>query len=108
MLFKKDLLAKILNSSKTQTRRSSARTYKVGRVYGISCRRYQKPQAHIQILQARKQRLGEISEEDVRKEGFSNMEEFREAWQTIYGSWDPEQLVTAYEFTLIREDDKDA
>jgi hypothetical protein len=34
----------------------------------------------------------------VQKEGYRTLEEFREAWTEIYSVWDPEQVVTAYEF----------
>jgi hypothetical protein len=100
MLFKKALLAKVLDGSKVQTRRLSTRRYHVGRVYGVTCRRYQKSQAHIQITQAKQQKIGDITLEDVRKEGFNTLEEFKQTWLKINGTYDPEQLVTAYEFRL--------
>lgn len=102
MLFKKQLLAKVMDGSKTQTRRLSARTYKVGRTYGATCRRYQKPQAHIQILQAQQQRLGDITLQDVKAEGFNTLKEFKETWIKINGNWNPDEVVTAYEFQLVK------
>ena len=103
MLFKKDLLAKILDGSKVQTRRLSTRTYTPGRTYGVTCRRYQKPQAHITILRASQQRLGDITLADVKAEGFNTLEEFKETWAKINGNWNPDQIVTAYEFRKIEK-----
>ena len=59
----------------------------------------------IRITSRFEQKLGEISLEDVKKEGYSSLEEFRRAWENIYGpgSWDPEQTVTVYEFELARD-----
>ena len=102
MLFKKSLIAKVIDGSKTQTRRGTARTYKVGRTYGVTCRRYQKSQAHIQILKAQQQRLCDISLADVKAEGFNTLEEFKETWIKINGSWNPDQTVTAYKFQLTK------
>ena len=104
MLFKKPLLEKVMDGTKTQTRRGTTRTYKVGRTYGVTCRRYQKSQAHIQILQAKEQRLGDITLADVKAEGFQTLEEFKQAWIKIDGSWNPEQTVTAYQFKLIKKE----
>jgi hypothetical protein len=101
MLFKKALLEKVLLGQKTQTRRLSTRRYHVGRTYGVTCRRYQKSQAHIQITQAKQQRIGDITLADVKAEGFATLEEFREAWTKINGNYDPEQTVTAYEFHKV-------
>jgi hypothetical protein len=100
MLFKKPLIEKILDGSKTQTRRLSKQTYKAGRTYGVTCRRYQKSQAHIQILQAKQQRLGDITREDVKAEGFQTIEEFKETWRKINREWNPDLIVTVYEFHL--------
>jgi len=106
MLFKKPLLAKVLDGSKTQSRRIHKRALKVGHTYGITCRRYQKSQGHITILRTSQQRLGDITLEDAKAEGFSNIEEFREAWININGAWNPEQTVTAYEFRLCSKINK--
>ena len=102
VLFKKPLLAKIMDGTKTQTRRLSKRTYKAGRTYGVRSRRFDKSTAHIQILQAQQQRLGDITLEDVKAEGFNTLEEFKDTWIKINGFWNPEQIITAYEFQLVK------
>ena len=60
-------------------------------------------QSEIWILITRKykQRLGSITPEEARKEGFSSRKEFRRVWKRIYGSWDLDAQVWAYEFKAI-------
>ena len=36
----------------------------------------------------------------MKKEGCNSLEEFRKVWQEIHGSWNPDQIVMAYEFKL--------
>jgi hypothetical protein len=99
-LFKRKHISLILTGRKTQTRRIYHHEWRVGRCYAIRDRWFDKPKGHIIITRKFKQRLGDISERDVQKEGYSNLEEFKQIWIEINGSWNPEQIVTAYEFTL--------
>ena len=57
--------------------------------------------AWIRITRRFQQRLGEITPEDVQKEGFGSFDEFKCEWTNIYGEWNPDQIVTVYEFRLI-------
>ena len=104
MLFKKWHIELILAGRKTQTRRlpDKSANYHVGRVYGIRDRWFSKPEAHILITRKFRQRLGDISLEDVGKEGYSSLEEFQRAWEEVHGpgSWRPNLIVTVYEFKL--------
>jgi len=106
MLFKKHLLEKVLDGSKTQTRRLSKRTYRQGNTYGVTCRRYQKPMAHVKILQAYPQRLFNVTEEQAKAEGFTNLAEFLQTWIKINGYFIPWQTVNAYEFHLCSKTGK--
>lgn len=103
-IFREPLIQKIREGRKTQTRRTSKRRYKVDRRYGIRSSRFRRSEAHIVIKRRFEQKLGEISSEDIKKEGFDSLEEFRKAWEEINGkgSWDTEQIVTVYEFRLVR------
>lgn len=85
----------------TQTRRIHRHELRVGRCYAIRDRWFDKPKGHILITRKFKQRLGDISLADVQKEGYSNLEEFKQIWAEITGSWSPEQIVTAYEFQRV-------
>jgi hypothetical protein len=49
-----------------------------------------------------KQRLGDISLEDIKKEGLGPMEEFKEEWENDYGVWTPDLIVIAYESNLSK------
>ena len=103
MLFKRHHVKKILQGRKTQTRRTSQRKYKVGRYYSIRDHIFGKPQGHLIITRRFQQKLGEISPEDVKKEGYNSLEEFRKSWIEINGEWNPEQTVTVYEFILVKK-----
>jgi len=105
MLFKRHHIKKILQGRKTQTRRTSRRKYKIGRYYAIRDHWFGKPQGHIIITRCFEQKLGEISLEDVKKEGFNSLEEFQKAWVNIYGEWNLEQMVTVYEFVYVEKPD---
>jgi len=101
-LFKRRLIQKVRSGEKNQTRRTHKRIWKLGRIYSVRDNYFGKPLGHIKIIKKFKQKLGEISLADVKKEGFNSLEEFRKAWEEINGkgSWVPEQLVTVYEFEL--------
>ena len=107
MLFKKLLLEKILKGEKTQTRRrmqrkSGRRVYAVGEKVGISAA-YTKPVARIIIKRRFEQRLGDITEDEARKEGFSSVADFKKQWENLY-HWNPEEVVWVYEFEVAKQD----
>jgi hypothetical protein len=51
-----------------------------------------------------RQRLGDITHEEAKKEGYHSVEEFGKAWEQIYGrgSWNPNKVVTVYEPKLMK------
>jgi hypothetical protein len=102
VLFKADLLAKILNGQKTQTRRTGQRQFTVGSIQPIS-HGYTKPAGYIKIIRKYRQPLCCISLKEARKEGFGSVEEFREAWRQINGGYNPDQVVDVYEFELVKK-----
>jgi len=73
----------------------------VGKVYPIRCRYFERAKVKILIIRKFKQWLGDISLEDVRKEGFETLEEFQACWTRIHGMWDPNLIVIVYEFKLV-------
>jgi hypothetical protein len=101
-IFKRRHLRKVLAGEKIQTRRTHKHTWKLGKTYSIRDRWFSKPQGHILVTRRFRQRLGDISPEDIRKEGYSSLEEFKQAWEKIHGpkSWNPDQIVICYEFKL--------
>ena len=98
MLFREKHIKKILRGEKTMTRRIHKRPYRVGLKYRIQRSWYDWTDIQILITRRFRQRLGDISPEDIRKEGYQTLEEFREAWIEINGEWDPDLMVWAYEF----------
>jgi len=47
-------------------------------------------------------RLGEITPADAMAEGGYTVEEFKDVWRRINGTWDPNEEVTVYDFKLLR------
>jgi hypothetical protein len=101
-LFKRKYLDLILQGRKTQTRRTHKYEWTAGKTYGIRDRWFDRPTARILITRKFRQRLGDITLIDVRKEGYETLESYKKAWEEIYGpgSWNPELVVTVYEFVL--------
>jgi hypothetical protein len=100
MMFKRDLLDLVLSGVKTQTRRLHKRVLREGRIYTLKRNWSESTGKHIKITRVTHQRLGDVSEEEADKEGFSSIDEFRSAWIRINGSWDPDMVVTVYDFEL--------
>jgi len=90
---------------KTQIRRIHKHTWKAGKVYGIRDRWYSKAEGYILITRKFQQKLKDISPEDIKKEGYNSLEEFRREWEEIHGkgSWNQEQVVTVYEFKVVND-----
>jgi hypothetical protein len=101
MLFKKHLLHKVLDGSKTQTRRrrTSKVRYRVGSIQPVKTTYYEKAQGHIKIKRRFEQRLLDMTEEEAKAEGYSNLEAFRKEWPQITKQpLNLQETVTAYEF----------
>ena len=99
-IFKRNHLRKVLAQEKTQTRRTHKYTWTIGKTYAIRDRWFSKPQGHITVTRKFRQRLGDISPEDAKKEGFNCIEDFKQEWIKLYGNWNPDQIVICYEFKL--------
>ena len=102
-LFKRKHVELILQGRKTQTRRIHSHEWKLGRVYGVRDMLFGKPVAHIMVIRKFRQKLGDISLEDVGKEGYGSLQEFQRAWEEVHGpgSWNPNLIVTVYEFKVV-------
>ncbi|NIO09270.1 MAG: ASCH domain-containing protein [Deltaproteobacteria bacterium] len=93
------MLIKVLSGEKTQTRRKRRPNVKLGGEYRLR-KGYSWLQTRITVTGLYRQRLGEVIPEDVRREGFDTLEEFRDAWAGIYGGWDPGEVVWVVDFVL--------
>jgi hypothetical protein len=124
VIFGPDLLPKVLDGTKTVTRRrAGGRDYMPGRTYAVQPVRGQKGVARIRILDNYMVRLGRIAattgqvrdesddlawmdpvdygDEEARREGFATVDEFVAYWERIHGSWDPEIWVDRIRFELV-------
>ena len=104
MLFKKKHVKLILEGRKTATRRLTS-LYRRGVIYSVQDRLYGRARCYILIVKKYRQRLGDMSDEDIRKEGCSSMEEFIRDWEESYGpgSYDPDLEVWVYEFKRVEK-----
>lgn len=97
----------ILAGRKTETRRAWKKPMaKVGGVYKVKTKMLSK-EYHCQIIVVgmRKERLGDITEEDSRKEGYASIPEYYDVWEKINGrgSWNPNQEVYVIDFRRHEE-----
>ena len=99
-IFKRKHLDLILQGKKTQTRRISRYRLKIGKAYAVRSKMLEPAEARIVITRAWRQQLRDLTSEDVHKEGFNSLTEFRQAWIEIYGEFNLDRIVTAYEFRL--------
>jgi hypothetical protein len=99
VLFKAEHIPMVLQHQKTQTRRIHKREWKIGKIYPFSDKLFGKPKGHILITRKWRERLGDISAEDIRKEGYNSLEEYQKVWERIFKMpWNPDLIVKAYEF----------
>ena len=104
MIFRPALIEKILAGEKTQTRRPGGRAncqYRAGRTYAVQPGRGQRQVARLRVLEVRREKLGDISQEDAGAEGFPGRETFLRYWQRIYGEVDHDQLIWVLRFELV-------
>ena len=104
--FKWRYIPLIRRGLKTETRRLRRPRLRVGGIYPLRVGRRLLPD-RVRVLKIYSQRLGEVTEEDARREGFKSLMEFRRAWIDIYQSWDDEQRIWVVEFRYLGERFKD-
>lgn len=108
MIFQPELVKQIRKGKKTMTRRPVKRgklgevkqNYVADRSYAVQPGRGQRETCRITVLETRRERLGDITHDDAKAEGFKTTQEFFDYWQALYGSVDHEQQVWAIRFRL--------
>lgn len=105
LLFKPPHATLTCRGLKTATRRKGARRWRVGAVHKCYtrvpfARGGSKPFAAIRILSVERQTLGDMTEDDARKEGGYTLAEFRQLWCEMHGGWNPCEEVWVVEFRL--------
>lgn len=121
MIFRPELVEKVLAGEKTVTRRPVKTTvngigratsqmplnllapcrYEAGKDYALQPGRGKKAVGRIRVLDVRREPLAEVDTADARREGFYGGPEFAAYWSRLYGSYDPTQLVDRIEFELL-------
>lgn len=117
ILFKTEHMTKIQRGRKTQTRRVyKERQTKDGGI--VDNRGWNEGSVHLaktvmlskeyfaklKILNVRKEKLGDISLEDVKREGYETLDEFKSIWKYINKEWDPDMIVWVITFRLYYSD----
>jgi hypothetical protein len=110
MLFKDYHVGLIKDRIKVQTRRivnqkRNLKPWKIGSIHKIMTK-YHKDgfNGYVLITSVRKEILGVISFRDAVREGYESVEEYKAAFQKIYGDADPELLVWVIDFVYLGND----
>lgn len=90
-------IEKVLAGQKTATRRNG-RYADVGEVMNLQNRRYVVERVYSQAL-------GELTDEDAQQEGYTNVEEYKQAILSLHTGmpWLPKMRVWVHEFRLIQD-----
>jgi hypothetical protein len=102
MMFKKELIDKILEGKKTMTSRDK-QLYNVGDTTNLKADRdYSKISGkYIRITKLYTKALNKFTNSDANKEGFENLTEFKQYWQKNIGNWNPDTVVCVHEFEAV-------
>ena len=102
LLFQKSMIPRILDGIKTQTRRPlEENNIKVGDVLPLRAPWSQKTYGLIEIVRVYEQPIGEISQEEVEREGFQSLAEFKKTWGRIYGQTNGREVVRVLVFRVV-------
>ncbi len=106
LIFRPELVEKILTGEKTETRRKvregEACRYEVGKTYALQPGRGKKAVGRIRITGVRREHLGQMSHHKALREGFTGTGEFLRYWQMLYGPFVPDLVeVWAIRFELV-------
>lgn len=101
LLFKRPLITKIRQGTKTQTRRLNKPRVKIGNTYHLRENYNTTLPDKIHITDIYQQYLGDITTEDIKQEGFTTQTEFKEIWAQIYGEYKPEEYIWVIEFRYL-------
>lgn len=89
----------IVKGIKTQTSRKA----KDPRLQsGVTVRAQVTHFADLEIADVHRKRLGDFDDEDARREGGYTLDEFKEIWKALHGTWNPNESVYVIRFRLSR------
>lgn len=104
MLFKPEHKEMIIKGTKTATRRAWKKPMvKAGGIYKAKLKMLSKDYfAKIKVNAVYRQGLYFMTDEDAKKEGYKNMEDFSNIWIKINGKWNPNLIVYVIEFEVVK------
>lgn len=104
MLFKQEHKKMILDGTKTATRRFWKKPMvKLGGIYKARLHMLSKEYfAKIKVINLYEQELGSMTDEDAIKEGYKDVDDFREIWIKINGWWNNDVIISVIEFEVIK------
>lgn len=104
ILFRPEHVAPILEGRKTQTRRAGNKRWNVGAVHQCKTTLFspEPPFARVRIIDVRRQKLGEMSREEVLAEGYKTWPQYVAALSAIHGrEFGLEEEVWVVEFEVV-------
>lgn len=101
LLFKKPMLPKIHDGTKTATRRPIRPMVKEGGKYRLKTELFKAHPDSIQVDRLYQQPLGEMTQADAQMEGYQTLQEFQEVWDSLFKTYDPKQTVWVVEFRYV-------
>ena len=103
ILFKPEFVSDILSGRKTQTRRRRLHfPLKEGEVIDAKTSSQSPVFARLRIEAIVEERLGNLTDESVAREGARDLAHFKEEWKKIYKSWNPEEECVAIDFVILK------
>jgi hypothetical protein len=104
-MFNKDLIDLILKGKKTMTSRTK-KLYESGTITNLMANKdYSKLTGKfIKITKVYPKKLGDFTNEDAQREGFNNLQDFKDYWNqrlNSKNSWNNNRVVWIHEFSLV-------
>jgi hypothetical protein len=104
VIFSAQLVAKVLDGTKTMTRRRIAvgrpLRYQAGKTYAVQPGRGKPHVGHVRVWEVRAEPLWTVTLFDAQAEGFPNPSYFIAEWKRLHGAYDSEETVAVIRFML--------
>ena len=92
-------MERILRGKKVTTVRRGIKSYPVGRIVDLTVN--YKPFARAKVSKVVVKRVGELTDEDAKKDGFNSRDELIQALRRIYGDIKDSEFVTIVHFEVV-------
>jgi len=103
ILFAPSFIDSILKGGKTQTRRRTLHfDFRVGDIVEARIPSDVTPFAFLKIVKIMTEKLGELTEESIAREGLSDLSTFKSLWIKFYGGWNPSSECVTVDFEVVK------